>query len=220
MLDSIDHFVWAAPDLDQGCASIKSLFGVSPVPGGSHSGLGTRNALLSLGTDIYLEIMAPSADLPPANSIGARLAQLEAPGLATWVRRSRDLSPLAAAAKSDHVDVTPLGPVPTERLTPQGDRLAWELLFYTEHAFGGLVPFVIDWKYCPHPSSNTPKGGTVRDFEVQSQQAEALNELFEDLSIPQRALPSPTDALSLVLETPNGTVELQSTTQVLKVLSL
>lgn len=220
MSDQIDHFVWASPNLEQGCAEIERWFGVTPDLGGSHPGLGTRNALLSLGTKVYLEIMAPTSDAPPLGSVGDRLAQLDAPGLATWVLRSNDLETLAAIAAPGSEPATRLGPVPTERLTPQGERLAWNLLFYTRHAFGGLVPFMIDWKASPHPSLNAPVGGSVMSFAVRSTQSDRLNALFGDIGIEAKSVVGETDALQVDIETPRGRVELYSTPQTLGVLDM
>ncbi|MFT7305377.1 MAG: hypothetical protein ACI9P7_000637, partial [Candidatus Azotimanducaceae bacterium] len=43
----IDHLMWACSDLDAGIAEIELLSGVKAEYSGSHTGLGTRNALLS-----------------------------------------------------------------------------------------------------------------------------------------------------------------------------
>ena len=153
----IDHFVWGVSDLDEGCAEIERLFGVAPERGGAHPAHGTCNALLSLGTGLYLEIMAPNA--PPPGSIGERLANLEAPGLVTWVLRSNVLEALHQSVVDQSLDAVPLGPVDTERLTPQGERLVWQLLFLTQHSFGGLVPFFIDWQATEHPSLTALRRG-------------------------------------------------------------
>ena len=45
----IDHLIYACPDLDGGVGLIETRFGVRARPGGKHVGLGTHNALLSLG---------------------------------------------------------------------------------------------------------------------------------------------------------------------------
>ncbi len=218
MTFQIDHLVWAVPDLDEGCAEIEHLFGAAPVRGGSHPGLGTCNALLSLGQGLYLEVMAP--DAPPPGSVGERLAKLEAPGLATWVIRSGDLAALAAAANDAAVEAAPLGPVPTKRLTPQGDELSWELLFLTKHKHGGLVPFAIDWQATQHPSTTSPIGGALEQFEIRSANADALNALLIGLGIAQKVQASDESALVAQFETPNGRVELQSTSQTLGVLDM
>lgn len=218
MASPIDHFVWGVSDLDHGCAHIEALFGVAPEPGGTHPGLGTCNALLSLGAGQYFEIMAPKA--PPPESIGARLAALDEPGLVTWVVRRTGLHALA-----DQIDQTPLGvgragPVKTERLTPDGDRLSWELLFLTRHAHAGLLPFFIDWQETPHPSDSTPLGGSVLDFQIQARGADAINPILAALDTPTTAIPAPYDALALSVQTPNGAVELHSTRQTLPILGM
>ena len=218
MNPQIDHFVWGVSDLEAGCAEIEALFGVAPEPGGAHPGLGTCNALLSFGPGLYFEIMAPQDPAP--GSIGERLARLDAPGLVTWVLRSDELNQVAALAGADTANVTPTGPVKTERLTPQGDRLSWELLFLTKHMHGGLVPFYIDWQQSPHPSASAPRGGSAEALTIASAQAARLNQLFAGLEIEQTAEHAGEDALSLHLATPKGDVVLKSTPQSLGVLAM
>lgn len=214
----IDHFVWGVSDLEAGCAEIERLFGVAPQPGGSHPGLGTCNALLSLGSGTYLEVMAPESPAP--GSVGERLAQLDAPGLVTWVLGCTNLAQITRRVAKHCPDVSSLGPLKTQRLTPQGQLMSWELLFLTQHAHGGLAPFFIDWQDTPHPSTSAPEAGQAMDLMIMSSQAGRLNQLFANLEIEAAASAAETDALSVQFKTGAGQVVLQSTPQSLAVLQM
>lgn len=218
MPSPIDHFVWGTPDLAEGCAYIEKEFGIAPEPGGTHPGLGTCNALLSLGADQYLEIMAPKD--PPPQSVGARLATLPEPGLVTWVVRRSDLSQLADKIEQHAFGIARSGPVKTERLTPAGDLLSWELLFLTGHPYAGLLPFFIDWQDTPHPSRSKPLGGAVVDFSIQSRSATSLNPILSGLDTTETAIVADADALALRIRAPAGAVELNSTPQTISILGM
>ena len=164
-MNQFDHFVLAAPDLDAAKNEFERQTGCLPVNGGAHTGLGTRNALASFGNGSYLEIIAPDPAQSAANNMGARLAQL--PGMTPlhWAVRVDNLTSVAERAAS--VGLTPGPIIDTSRTQPDSQQLHWQLMgLRGGHAFGGLVPFYIDWLDCPHPATTTPVAGTFRRFEV------------------------------------------------------
>lgn len=212
----IDHFVWGAPDLALGCEQMADLLGCMPLPGGKHPGMGTQNALLSLGDSVYLEIIAPSDDPGPEGSLGHRIGALSTPGLITWVLRTHALVEVAELSNAFYQDLTTLGPMASQRKTPAGETLSWELLFLGGHGFGGLLPFFIDWQDTPHPSRSTPVAAQFAQLDIASPNAAPLNQAFETLEIEQRVRSADNASLTLELQTGDRTVILNSTDQSLK----
>ena len=209
MAIAIDHLMWGAPSLEAGMDEATRLFGVAPAPGGVHPGLGTCNALLSLGERVYLEVIAPDPAQDLTGTFGGRLAELTAPSLITWAAAAPGLASLAERAVA--LELTARGPVPTEREAPDGSLLAWELLFLGGHNHGSLVPFFIDWLETPHPATTNPAGGRFSILEISSPDASGLNAVFAGLGMDQRAEQGAAPGLAAVIETASGTVRLETT---------
>ena len=184
------------------------LFDSSAAPGGAHPGLGTRNALLSLGESVYLEVIAPDPEQVLTGTLGARLATLSAPGLITWAAATPDLESVASGAAGLSLSVR--GPVPTERRAPDGTVLRWRLLFVGGHGFGGLVPFFIDWMDTPHPARTSPAGGRLTTLEIRSPDADPLNGLYRALGLDCEATAGDEPGLTARIETETGEVRLNS----------
>ena len=55
----LDHLAIGCRDLDAGSRFTEALLGVPMASGGQHARYGTHNRLLSLGPDLYLEVIAP-----------------------------------------------------------------------------------------------------------------------------------------------------------------
>jgi hypothetical protein len=155
----IDHLVYASTDLVTASADISELLGVAPTPGGSHIGVGTQNALLSLGGATYLEIIGPDPAQP--EPVGPRpfgIDALSAPALVAWcVRPSRPLVAVVAAARAAGIDFGAVAAMSRRR--PDGVLLEWDLTFpQLDGPFGRALPFLIDWGASPHPTDTMSQG--------------------------------------------------------------
>ena len=128
----IDHLIYAAPDLTAAVADLEDRFGVRAQAGGSHTGLGTHNALLALGPRTYLEIIAPDPGQPaPPGPRPFGLDDLARGALVGWALTCDDIDQAVAEARSlgydpgqivDGQRVAPAGTVLRWRATVNGDR--------------------------------------------------------------------------------------------------
>lgn len=110
----IDHLILGISDLDRGIAEFEEKTGVRPVFGGVHPGRGTQNALASLGSGRYIEILAPNPkEENPAQTIDGLKAlttltpvgwALAAPDLRTADKQMRErglrTAPLRAGSRA------------------------------------------------------------------------------------------------------------------------
>ena len=137
----IDHIVFAVPDLIWGIEYIKEKTGISPVIGGQHQGLGSWNALLSLGPNVYLEIIAPDPK-QPIKPIWLGLKNLQSPRLTRWAAKSNHIDQLYESAQKMSIDIGSIAPY--QRKKEDGSLLSWKLSNpLTDHG-DGLIPFFID----------------------------------------------------------------------------
>ena len=101
----IDHLIYAAPDLTAAVADLEDRFGVRAQAGGSHTGLGTHNALLALGPRTYLEIIAPDPGQPaPPGPRPFGLDDLARGALVGWALACDDIDQAVAEAQSQGYD--------------------------------------------------------------------------------------------------------------------
>jgi glyoxalase-like protein len=148
---TLDHLVYATPNVAESVRHIAGLTGVWPAEGGRHTGGGTRNFLLGLGGLRYLEIVGPDPDQPePARPLFLGLGDLTAPRLVTWAARADDIDAQVARARLRGYDPGPVEPM--SRKTPTGETVSWRLTRRPDT----VVPFLIDWGTTPHPARNLP----------------------------------------------------------------
>ena len=209
MATRIDHFMYAFASLDEGMQWAADTFGVEPAYGGEHVGLGTRNALLSLGST-YLEIIAPDPGQDiPAGSSGERFTQLSAGGLVTWAAEG-DLPGIAATLGDN--DVQTAGPNRTQRQTSEGELLVWDLLFPIGSPHGPRMPFFIDWLECKNPRDTNPVAGEFKSLSISTNNAAELSGTLTaiglDVDVTEGA-----PGLSATIETSRGDVVIASTAE-------
>ena len=207
MANTLDHFMWAGPDLDAATAWFREMSGVDPVVGGSHPSHGTRNTLVSLGDAVYLEIIAPDPALDSTSTLRERFERLPRPGVQAMIFATSDLAAVrrayaAAGIAAEMLDMS--------RDTPSGDTIHWSMTIPEETALGYFVPFFIDWGDTTHPAATSPKGCALSRFEVGHPEAARVGELWRALDIDLEVARADAPCMRATLDTPNGPLVLTS----------
>ena len=178
------------------------------MPGGQHPGRGTRNALISLGPGVYLEIIGrdpaqPKPPQPPPFGID----DLDEPRLVAWVAKGENLESFAKEAA--HAGVKLGEVIDGSRQRTDGVVLSWRYTDPRTVAFDGLVPFFIDWGKTPHPAGAVASGASLTGLRAEHPDPEPVQKALDTLGLDLRVQRGPRPALIATVDTPRGRVELR-----------
>ena len=138
---ALDHVAVVARTLEEGAAHVARQLGVVPGDGGRHPQMGTWNRLLSLGPDLYLEVIAVDPEAPaPPHRRWFGLDGFDGPPRLAFVLRDPGL--VHARRHQIHA------------LTR--DDLRWTIAVPDE---GWMQPALIDWGVTRSPASRLPDHG-------------------------------------------------------------
>jgi catechol 2,3-dioxygenase-like lactoylglutathione lyase family enzyme len=203
----LDHILLGCNDLERGIAFVEEHTGVRAAFGGVHPGRGTQNALLSLGTRRYLEIIAPDPKQAGVEQYSA-ITKLKEPRLIGWAAHRDDLDQFAAQLRQEGVDFE--GPQPGSRQRPDGKVLHWKALRLKDD-HGGLLPFFIEWsKDSVHPSADAPKGCALERFEAITPKSEDLQSAARRAHIDLQVSTGSQPGLQATISGPRGKLEARS----------
>jgi len=177
---------------------------VLPAGGGSHPSFGTRNNLVSLGSGVYFEVIAPDPGQADLGRRARQLANLPVPGLHTFAIRGSGLEAYRDAARRLGLATSDI--VAMSRKRSDGVVLSWRVLYVEDQAWGDSIPFMIDWQGSEHPSKTTPAGCTLADFRALHPKAEALSGIYRNLGIGVPVTRAPVPGFLARLDTPRGEV--------------
>ena len=137
--------------------------GVRPGPGGQHLAMGTHNALLSLGPETYLEVIAIDPSLPTPDR--PRWFDLDnfsgPPRLTHWACRVPDLAAIHPDLPTEAGEIVPMS---------RGD-LHWKITIPKDGSlpFGGSYPTHLEWPDGIGAAARLPDQGVrLERLEVNS----------------------------------------------------
>jgi hypothetical protein len=211
--DALDHLLIGAATLDAGMRWLEERTGVRAAIGGSHPGLGTWNALASLGPRQYVEIIAPDPAQPEIDTFYVPgLRTFDRPRITTWAARGTALARGFPSMLKDDFSCEPARA--GARVRPDGARLNWTLAFpkHRRHAvFDGALPFLIEWEsYDHHPGTSTPGGLALRAVRFTHPNAAELKQALAALGIEGEVKDGDAASIEIELDAPRGRVSLSS----------
>jgi hypothetical protein len=207
LFSRLDHLVYVTADINESIKHISMKLGVTAVAGGQHPKWGTRNALVSLGPQIYLEIMGPDTTLSrPGLTRPFDIDRLKFPRLATWVCRSENLTKTIELGRQVGVD---FGEVQSgSRTKPDGSVLSWSMTDLMMNRENGIVPYFINWGRSIHPAESAPKGCILKELKAKHPNPDYVRSILKafDLDLPIEY--GKAFELNAIVETKEGLVEI------------
>jgi hypothetical protein len=207
-LSRIDHVILGINDLQKGIEELERATGVRAVFGGAHPGRGTQNALISLGGEHYLEILAPNPEDRESKEPLDELRGLTALTPVGWAARSDDLPALQQSLRSQGIQTGEIRPGARNR--PDGSRLAWKTLGFASSSTSSspLLPFFIAWDPgVAHPSATSPGGCRLTGFSLEDPAPETLRETLRAAGLQVEVRKGKESRLRITLACPKGDVE-------------
>ena len=209
-----DHIVYAVPDLEAGVDTIEKLLGERPYYGGQHPNQGTHNALLSLGEEVYLEIIAKDPNQgPPGGPRSFGLDKLTEPRLVTWAVHTTDM--VATIAQARAAGYNPGERVAGGRTRADGRPLFWESTKRLEALNGQtppgdwLIPFIIDWGGAPHPAADHPSHSRLIALQATHPNPTYIQKMLHALDLHLEVEEGEKAALMAIIEGHHGRVTLR-----------
>ena len=210
----VDHVVYAAErdGLKATARRLAERIGVEPVDGGVHPRFGTRNIILPLAHERYVEVVEvldhPASDKAPfGQAVRARSAL--GGGWMGWVVSVDDLAPIEArlgreAAKGN-------------RHRPDGTELVWQQIGIHGLISDPQLPFFIQWQ---SPAWMHPSNGADADFSLATLEiagdpqrvsewlGETVEAPLEDVKVEWVAPNGTPGIVAVQLQTPRGLVRI------------
>jgi hypothetical protein len=194
--------------LSDGEERFATLTGIKPAFGGVHTHGDTHNSLLSLGQNMYLEIIAPVPGQIPSDHTAKEKLRDFVPGLFAFAVNANDLHLVENLAKQAGLNISSSHQI--SRQSPSGEMLQWDSIFLGGHSFGHFIPFFLHFNGINHPSETSPKGCRLLEFSVGHPKHQELAHLYKILQINISVFESHYPKLNAKLSTPKGIITLNN----------
>lgn len=205
----IDHLVYTVSDLEEASTEFEQKLGVRPIFGGYHKTFGTKNALINLNNEVYLELLAAddgNKEAPIPRWMGVDL--LTKNQITRWALKSESLNKDAAIVKKYNPY---MGEIRNgSRNSADGSLLKWQLAMPLAAPEVEIIPFLLDWSATEkHPSQLLPDMGCeLLELYGTHPDPELFKDVFKSLGYSFNVRVSGEISIKAVLKSSNGIIQI------------
>ncbi|MGB4958857.1 MAG: VOC family protein [Saprospiraceae bacterium] len=204
----IDHIVYSVLDFEKAIFDIERQSGVKPVIGGKHQLWGTKNALLHLGGECYLEILAKDEDnLEFTGEMWMGIDLISKPQITRWALKSNDVQndSKILSQVDDHLGQISGG----QRKTSSGDILSWKMILPLSHSEVDIIPFMTDWSESAyHPSVHLEEGCQLLSLTLYHPMPSKIQNILSDLGDNHEVIQAKEPVIKISIQGKKGIFEL------------
>ena len=211
----LDHISYATShdQLVDVVQRLGSRIGSAFIDGGIHPRFGTRNFVLPLKNNHYIEVVCPldhpAAEESPFGRVVSRRAK-EGGGWMSWAVATKDIAPIETRLGRNSV----VG----SRKRPDGSELKWKQLGVLGTMQDSQLPFFIEWLTTEHPSLEGKATAEIKQIDISGDEKTIETWLgsnpkgaFKDVEVnylDASNFEGETGIISVTISTPSGDVVL------------
>lgn len=199
----LDHIVLATHNIQKGMDQFEELTGVRPSYGGKHKSGYTQNAIVSLGDELYIEILAPQETEKAKQGMKHFEKYTQITPL-TWAINTNDIQVTHNNLRSFGYKTSKI--TSGFRIKPNQDKLVWHQVNIKR----GIPqkPGIIQWEnMAVHPARGKDQSCSLHSMELNNNQPEDLKKLVEQLNIEGLNIKkAEKKSISFTLDCPKGLI--------------
>jgi len=208
IIGKIDHLVYCVHNLEEGIIYFIEKYGMHPVIGGRHLNEGTKNAIINLGNQCYLEILAiDEANTKHTQNRWMGIDLLTTPKMTRWAIKSTNLETdkQALIKYNDQLGNIESG----LRKRPDNSNLTWKLTKPLSYPEVEVAPFLLDWSATDsYPTDGLPVLGNLLEIKLGHSDPIQIKACLAELNVDIPVKSSNEPYIKVLIDGPKGSFEI------------
>lgn len=207
----LDHVVLGIDDLDKGIEALEQLTGVRATFEGRDARLGTQSAVIGLGENAFLEIMAPDPKADPAlvdpefkSKFLDRLEGFEALTPFLWAIGTSNLERSRWYARRAGTYTSDINSGARKRSWGRSTEWSWA---HVTRPYTYVMPIFVQWNAdAKPPQERAPEGCRLVQLTLYTRLFKTVHLLLAAMQLDVEPAAAETESIDVALECPEGEV--------------